>query len=251
MWTVTIPLILVARGCPDPRVADVTRAVVQAVAERTGSRVRAAFLEAEVPRLPAALLKEAGLGHRRAIVVPLLLTDGYHARIKVAAGIDAMMSSALPLAVRLSRVIGPVDHVAAPNPIRDLMVEALVRRLAGVLTSAPDGVVLAACGSPVSRSVAAIDALARALGSAMAVPCRPGYLSMGRPTVAEAVAALCQRGLGRVAVATYLLGTGRRFGQVLAEAAISRAVAVAPPLESAPELIEIVLRRAAQAEAAW
>ena len=179
------------------------------------------------------------------------MAEGFHARVKTTAAIEAMTSAALPLDVKVSPVIGPVDDAAAPNPVRELTVAALVRRLTEVMSAAPDGVVLAACGSPVSRGAAAIDALARALGSAMAVPCRPGFVALGRPTVAQAVSSLRQRGFGQVVVATYLVGPGRRFGQVLAEATREGVKAVAPPLGSAPELVDIVLHRAAQADSSW
>jgi sirohydrochlorin ferrochelatase len=243
-----IPLILVARGSMDARAAETTRSLVQAVAAaRPGARVRAAFLDAEVPRLPAALVKEAGLGHRRAVVVPLLLTDGYHARVRLAAGLDTTASSTLALSVRVGRVIGPVDAAVTPHPVRDLMVSALVRRLGEVLPTRPDGIVLAASGSPVSRSVGTIELVARALGSAVGAPCRAGYVSLGRPTVEEAALAFRREGARRVAVATYLLGPGLRFARVVADAKAADVTAVAPPLLAAPELIEIVLHRAAQA----
>jgi sirohydrochlorin ferrochelatase len=215
--------------------------------------VKAAFLETEVPRLSAALVKEAGLGHHRAIVVPLLLTDGYHARVRLAAEVDTMASSALPLSVRVARMIGPVDGPTELQPVKDLMVSALMRRLGEVALAAgagrPDGIVLAAAGSPVSRCLATTEALARALGAAFGTMCRPGYTSLGRPTVAEAVASMRNQGARRVVVSTFLLAAGRRLGQAAADAATAGAIAMAPPLGCAPELVDIVLHRAA--ETAW
>src|SRR6185436_9161388 len=124
---VMVPLILAARGSRDPRFAEAVWDLARAVAaRRPGQRVRAAFLRHEVPDLRAALAKEAALAHSAVTVVPLLLCDGYHARLLPSGGFRA--TNGLPLSVRLARVLGPTEN--ADREALDLLVAGLRRRLA-------------------------------------------------------------------------------------------------------------------------
>ncbi|ADD44799.1 sirohydrochlorin chelatase [Stackebrandtia nassauensis] len=68
---------LVAHGSPDHR----SRAVVRDIA--AAANATAAFLDFDAPHPVAVLKGLADAGHRRAILVPLLLTHAYHGRVDV------------------------------------------------------------------------------------------------------------------------------------------------------------------------
>jgi sirohydrochlorin ferrochelatase len=237
-------LVLVAHGSRDPRAALSTRALTRAVsAARVGSRVSAAFLDFEAPRLPAALAEVAGPA---VTVVPLLLTAAYHGRVDVP---GEVAKAPARTAVALAEVLGPVAGAAADTDALDLVVRALRRRLRAVLSAGPgpDGIVLAAAGTRVRPALATVDLVAAALSTSLGVPCVPGYASGSGPTVAEAVASLRAGGASRIAAAAYFLAPGRLHDRITREARLAGAVAVARPLDDAPEIVELVLLRADRA----
>ncbi|HKT00386.1 MAG TPA: CbiX/SirB N-terminal domain-containing protein, partial [Rugosimonospora sp.] len=109
------------------------------------------------------------------------------------------------------------------------------------------GIVLAAAGTRVVPALATVDLVAAGLGTALGVPCRPGYASGSGPSVAEAVAELRAGGAARVAAAAYFLAPGLLYDRVAEHARQAGAIAVAPPLDDAPEIVELVLLRAERA----
>lgn len=145
------PLVLLAHGSPDPR----HRRGVDALAERVrrlapGRRVAAAYLDHHAPS-PSDTAAEVGSG----VVVPVLLTRAYHARVDIPAAITSMgeaFSGAAPL--------GPDQallHAAG---------ELLVR--AGEVPDPQTSVVLYAAGASDSAAVASI------VGTVAAHP-QPGW----------------------------------------------------------------------------
>ncbi|MDQ4102482.1 MAG: CbiX/SirB N-terminal domain-containing protein, partial [Actinomycetota bacterium] len=77
-------LVAVAHGSRDPRSAAVITELVEVVrVRRPDLDVRLAFLDLSAPRLSDVLAGLAGTGHRRAVVVPLLLGRAHHARVDV------------------------------------------------------------------------------------------------------------------------------------------------------------------------
>jgi sirohydrochlorin ferrochelatase len=181
-------------------------------------RVRVAFVQHAEPRLPAAL---AAAGPNT-VVVPLLLSTGYHLTTDLA-------GAATAIGARLADPLGP-------DP---LLVTALAGRLAEA--GVPDGtpVVLAAAGS--SDPAAAADAAvqARLLGERLNAPVSVGFASAARPRVDEAVADLRARTGQSVAVASYLLAPGHFHDQ------LHRAGAdwVTAPLGGHPALAGVVIDR--------
>jgi sirohydrochlorin ferrochelatase len=237
------PLVLVAHGSRDPRAAPSTRALARAVgAACPDARVETAFLDFEGPGLAAALTREAAQGQRAATVVPLLLTSAYHGRVDVPGEIEK--AGGLGLSIGLAPVLGPVAGARADAVALQLLVLALRRRLDEVLDGPVDGVVLAAAGTSHVPALSTVDLVADALGDALGVPCLAGYASgAGRPT-GEAVAALRGRGARRVALSAYFLAPGLLYDRAVADALAAGATVAAAPMGDAPEVAELVLRRA-------
>lgn len=181
-------------------------------------RVRVAFVQHAEPRLPAAL---AAAGPNT-VVVPLLLSTGYHLTTDLA-------GAAAAIGARLADPLGP-------DP---LLVTALAGRLAeaGVPEGTP--VVLAGAGSSDPAAEAEAAEQAGLLAERLGVPVTAAFASAARPTVPEAVAEL-RAGTGQpVAVATYLLAPGHFHEQ------LHRAGAdwVTAPLGGHPALAGVVIDR--------
>ncbi|MGP7961481.1 sirohydrochlorin chelatase [Sanguibacter sp. A247] len=212
--------------------------------------VREAFVDVQQPEVTDVVhgaLAEAG----RAVVVPLLLSVGFHVKVDVAAAVE-------PAGAAASGPLGP-DAV---------LVEILVDRLREAGLRDDDALVLAAAGSSdpaAAEAVAEVAAgLAAALGrevgapSAAGVPnasstgacssgASPGGLLVGfgagaEPRVPAAVAEARASGR-RVVIASYLLAPGYFHDRVLE----AGADVVAAPLAPDERLAELTLRRYAEA----
>jgi len=214
-------ILLVAHGSSDPRAAAVTRSLARAVGGV------ASFLDHAGPR-PGEVLR----GVSRAVVVPLLFTSAYHGRVDLPAAVDVP-----GVDVTITGVLGPVDGVVPPE-----LLAALRRRLPAVPF---DGLVLAAAGTRDAAARSTVDLVAAALGRSLGVPARAAYASAAAPDPATAVRELG----GRVAVASYFLAPGRLYDAAAASARSAGAVAVAPPVGTAPELVRLVRRRIAEVSA--
>jgi len=210
-------LVAVAHGTRDPagpRSIEVLLDRVRAL--RPGLRVRAAYVELVSPGLTETLQRYVG----EAVVVPLLLGNGYH-------------------------LVNDVARVAAPTPVapalgpHPFLVRALADRLREAASTGGGPVVLAAAGSSDPRSRADTEKVARMLAARLARPVLAAYTSAAHPRVADTVAALRASGERQTAVATYLLSPGR-FAN-----AVSRcgADAVSEPLGSHEAVAQLVLRR--------
>jgi sirohydrochlorin ferrochelatase len=215
-------LVAVAHGSTHPEAAATIAALARQVTRLAPViDVRLAFVQHDEPSLGQAL---AGAG-QDAVVVPLLLSTGYHLTTDIA-------TAARSLAGRSGRVAGPLgpDH---------LLVTALAGRLAeaGVTDGVP--VVLAAAGS--SHPVAADQAAAQAamLASEIGVPVTAAFTATGHPTVADAVANLRAETGGPVAVASYLVAPGH-FHHQLARAGADW---VTGPLGDHPAVAALIIDR--------
>jgi sirohydrochlorin ferrochelatase len=259
------PVVLVAHGSQDPRAAAATRALVRAVQlARPGTVVRASYLDHTRPRPGTVLRALEAAGHRRATVVPLLLTAAYHGKVDIPGAIAAAHAQGLRIPVRVTGVIGPtggmVDEpllaglrrrlaetggrfaspgapAVAPDPV--IAAAGSVDVLAGLV----DGLVLAAAGTRDADARRTVDAAAAALGDALGVSCLAAYASAALPTAGAAVERLRAGGARRIAVAAYFLAPGRLYETAAASARAAGAVAVAAPLADAPELARLVLDR--------
>ncbi|WP_341721398.1 CbiX/SirB N-terminal domain-containing protein [Micromonospora sp. FIMYZ51] len=232
-------MLLVAHGSRDPRAADATRALARAVAAaRPGTPVLASWLDHTQPDPAQALQALAAAGHRRAVLVPLLLTAAYHRRVDIPAAVAAANRSGTPIAVRVTDVLGPVAAQVDPA-----LLAGLRRRLAEVDPGRWDALVLAAAGTRDAGARGSVGRVAAALGAALGTPTRVSYASAAPPDAGTAVARLRAAGARRVAVAAYFLAPGLFHDAVTTTARAAGAVAVSAPLTDAPELVDLVLRR--------
>lgn len=199
-------LLAVAHGTRSAAGQAQIRDLVDRVAcRRPDLDVRLAYVDVQQPRVADAI---QGLD---AVVVPLLLSAGYHVRVDIAEAVAANNAvAAAPL---------------GPDPV---LVRSLRSRIAGA-----DAVVLAAAGSSDPAWRADIAGVAAQLGAHVA------YASGAELRVPDVVARLRAEGARRITVAAYLLAEGLFY------ASLHRAGAdfVTPPLCADPAVVDLVLAR--------
>jgi len=161
---------------------------------RPGLTTTAAFVDVQPPTI-VDVVAELSVAGRPAVVVPLLLSGGYHVHVDIAGA-----------------VAGSPDTVAArplgPDP---RLVEVLSDRLVASGADPADpltAVVVAAAGSSDVRAVADVESTADLLQRSWAGPVTTGYGAAALPTVPDAVAAARRAGAERVVLAAYLLAPG-------------------------------------------
>ena len=208
-------LLVAAHGTKSAAGSATTRSLVAAVAAaRPDVDVRLCFLDVQRPSLAEAL---DGLGTRDVVVVPLLLSAGYH----VLTDIPAVVAGRTR--VRVARHLGPDPLVAA----------ALADRLAEAGAHAASSTVLVSVGSSRPDARADLDSAAALLAA-----------RIGRPVSVATAADLDARikSVPRPAfVASYLLAEGGFLDSVRATAA--GVASVAAPIGVHPALVELVLAR--------
>ncbi len=198
--------------------------------------VREAYVDVQDPDLTAVV---AGLqAGESAVVVPLLLSVGYHVKVDIARAVNGRPGTlaAAPL--------GPDPRLAA------LLDQRL--RKAGVNDN--DAVILAAAGSSDATAAENVEELAGQLRALRSNRIVAAYGASAKPSVPEAVAMLRAEAAGgagagrsagavdlggRVVIASYLLAPGF-FHDQLAKAG---ADLVTAPLLPSPVLAEIALAR--------
>ena len=185
------------------QIGDLVAAVAR---RRPGLDIRLCYVDVQRPHVG-----EVVAGVCDAVVVPLLLSAGYHVRVDIA---NAVAGTGIPV----TGTLGP-DDVLRESLTRDL--------------PAADAVVLAAAGSSDPAWRASVHELAAHLGAHVA------YASGSDPKVADVVADLRRRGARRIAIAAYLLADGL-FYRTLHRAG---ADFVSPPLCLDPAVAGLVLRR--------
>jgi sirohydrochlorin ferrochelatase len=166
---------------------------------RPGLEVRAANVDVHKPALDDVVAELAVAG-RRMVVVPLLLSTGYHVRVDIARAV----SSAGGLAVAADAL--------GPDPA---LIDVLAQRLLEAGFVPGDPVVLAAAGSRDPRAGADVDQVAAGLAARLGAPVTVGYLASATPTVADAVVAARRVHPGRpLSIASYLLAPGHFSGRL-------------------------------------
>ncbi|MCX4433681.1 sirohydrochlorin chelatase [Streptomyces mirabilis] len=228
------PLVLVAHGSRDPRALSTVRTLIERVRElRPHLSVHLGHIELNEPLLADTLASlDAEDGADGAVLVPLLLSRGYHVKRDIPEA-----AAAVP---------GLRARIAAPLGPHPLLVETLYARLveAGWRTGMSDadrrasGVVLAAAGSRDPESITDTRRTAQLLAERLGVPVVPAYASAA-PTVAAAVRALAARGRHRIAVASYFTAPGR----FATECAAAAPWIAAAPLGSHAAMARLILHR--------
>ncbi|WP_433450150.1 sirohydrochlorin chelatase [Streptomyces sp. CA-142005] len=227
-------LVLVAHGSRDPRALDTVRTLADRVRElRPALPVHLGHIELNEPLLPDTL---AALGDTSAVLVPLLLSRGYHVKQDI-----PEMAAAAPGPTRLAAPLGP--HPLLVETLYDRLVEAGWPTAMDPATRRASAVVLAAAGSRDPDSATDTRRTARLLADRLGVPVVPAYASAATPTVPTAVRALAARGRHRVAIASYFTAPGR-FATQCADRAPWTASA---PLGAHPAMARLILHRYDQA----
>jgi sirohydrochlorin ferrochelatase len=209
------PLVAVAHGSSYPAAVQTVTALARQVTRLAPViDIRVAFVQHAEPSLPQALA-EAG---QDAVIVPLLLSTGYHLTTDIA---------------------GIAKRVAGPLGPDQLLVTALLTRLAEAGVPGGVGVVLAATGSSDPQASGQIAAQAGLLAAELDAPVVPAFASAGEPSVEDAVARLRKETRGPVAIASYLLAPGL-FHDRLAK---SGADWVTAPLGDHPAVAALIIDR--------
>ncbi len=217
--------------------------VTQVRRQRPDLDVRLSFLDLSAPRLADVLATVHADGHRRAVVVPLLLGRAYHARVDVPGAVHRAARRFPGLDIATADVLG--GDCDLPD---DRLGDVALRRLATVAGPLDDpglGVVLAAAGSshaPANATVA--RTVARWTGRFGWSGGVAAFAAAAEPTVADAVARLRDGGARRVALARWFLAPGLLTDRVEATATHADPdVRVAPVLGSDPGVAEVILDR--------
>ena len=203
-------LLAVAHGTASAAGSATTARLIDAVrAARPGIPVELCFLDVVEPRLADAL------DDRPCVVVPILLSTGYHVQTDIPGAVAGRAS------VLVARHLGP-DR---------LLADVLVDRLP---SAAGASVALAATGSSRPEAAMELAAMAALLGRRLdqAVP----VITLG-----DGLRAALERLPRPACVATYLLAEGQ-FVTTL-RAAAEGVAAVADPLGVHPALVRLVWQR--------
>ena len=212
-------LLAVAHGSRNPAATDVIKTLARQVRRLAPVLdVRLAFIGHAEPSLPA----ELGAAGSNPVIVPLLLSTGYHLTADIA-------GAATSVGARVASPLGPDE----------LLLTALTARLSAAGVPAGTPVVLAAAGSSDPAAAADVRNQADLLAERLSVPVVGAFAAAAQPTVPEAVAELRRRTGQQVAVASYLLAPGQ-FQDGLHD---SGADWVTEPLGGHPALAGLVIDR--------
>jgi sirohydrochlorin ferrochelatase len=190
-----------------------------------GQRVEPAYVDILAPDVGTlvAALDDAG---ERVVVVPLLLSYGFHVGVDVAKAVAGR-----PRAVAAGHL--------GPSP---LLAGVLRDRLAAIDVE-PAAVVLAAAGSSDPAAVDDTTAAAILLADLIGVPVTAGYGSSASPSVADAVVAARAETSGPVAVAAYLLAPGYFHGMLAGVGADAVTAPLCSPADIPDDVVQLVLAR--------
>jgi len=230
-------MIACAHGTSNTQGAAEVNALRAAIAElRPGLDVREAYVDVQQPDLVDVM---AGLPEGEpAVVVPLLLSVGYHVKVDIARAVKSRPGSAA------AAPLGPDPRLA----------QLLDQRLRGAGTTDNDVIVLAAAGSSNPNAAVSVEELLGQLRQLRSNRMVAAYGASAQPSVPDAVAMLREELAGgagagesagavdvggRVVVASYLLAPGF-FHDQLAKAG---ADVVTEPLLPSPVLAQIALDR--------
>jgi sirohydrochlorin ferrochelatase len=231
-------LITLAHGSRDPRSVTTIKALTEQVAcMRPDLRIETAFLELAEPSFEQSVDRLVAEGHDEIVVVPLLLSEAYHAKVDVPAVIAAAEASHPGVRIELTNVLGlepSVFHVL-DRRLREALAHNRVREL--------DGLVLAGAGSSDPVVNAAIARAARQWGQRHRLPIVAAFASQAPPAAGEAVRALRADGRRHIAVGLLFLAPGFLTDRVTELAEEAGAVAVAEPIGADQEIAEIILAR--------
>lgn len=213
-------LVTVAHGTRTAAGNLVAASLTAAAGERLGVEARTSYVELCAPLFADVVASV----DQPTVVVPLLLSTGYHLRHDLPAAVAAAPRSDL---VHLGGALGP-------DP---LLASAQVDRLREAGATPGQPVVLVAAGSSDPLATADLDAAATLLAEAWGAPVRLATLS-GRGTRPEHVVRAGD------AVSPYLLSTGYFHRKARHDALAAGASVVADVIGPHPLLVDLVCARA-------
>ena len=231
-------LVALAHGSRDPRSAATIKALVGEVrAMRPDLKIEAAFLELAKPSFTTVVDKLVRAGHDEIVVVPLLLTEAYHAKVDVPTAVAEAQARHAGLKVRATPVLGlePRFLEVLDLRLREALRAARVREL--------DALVLAAAGSSDPLANQSVGRLARLWGTHHKLPVTAAFASAAPPATGEAVRAFRKEGRRHIAVASLFLAPGFLPDRAKELALEAGAVAVAEPLGVHEAVARTVLAR--------
>lgn len=183
-------LLAISHGTASDEGQAAIQRLVDAVAERlSGVRVRLGHVDVQQPDVAASL--DALPQGEPVVIVPLLLSAGYHVRV------DLRKQSAGHGGVAIARALGPDPR----------LVDVLADRLGAAGLGETDVVVLAVAGSSDERANEDCREIGRMLAERLERGVTVGFLAAADPRLDVAVAGAREPG-GRVVVANYLLAPG-------------------------------------------
>ena len=231
-------LVTLAHGSRDPRSARSVREIVSVTRKlRPDLHMETAFLDHVKPDLDSVFERLVSKGYDEIVVVPLLLTSAYHARVDVPAAVQRAASTNGDVAVRVAEVVGtdPALLGILDERLRQALSSARVREL--------DALVLAAAGSSDARANAAVARLARVWGTRHRLPTSVAFASAAPPSTGEAVREWRRQGRRHVAVGSLFVAPGTLPDRAAELALEAGAVAVSAPLGAHDELGRLILAR--------
>ena len=227
-------LVAASHGTSDPAGRRAVASLVAAVTDRRPDvPVVGAFVDVQQPDVPAAL--DGMPSGASVVIVPLLLSTGYHVHVDLAEAAAAAAGADVPRPVAVTSALGPDARLA----------RILALRLTAIGLHNDDVVVLAAAGSSDAGAVVDCRVMGSLLEAELARPVIVGFLSAAEPRLDDAVTAARAANPGRrIVAASYLLAPGY-FHSLVGRAG---ADAASEPLlvdgEQPPEeLVDVVVDR--------
>lgn len=171
------------------------RAAISAVVERVrllvpNVAVEEAFVDVQQPEIDDVVRSTAP---RPTVVVPLLLSTGFHTKVDIA---------------RAVRDAGPRATATVALGPHPLLADLLAARLHDAGLEPGDAVVLAAAGSSDPAASVDVAAMSELLQERVAAPVSVGFAAGAGVRIGEAVSAARDRGARRVVAASYVLAPG-------------------------------------------
>jgi sirohydrochlorin ferrochelatase len=214
-------LVLVAHGTRKQSGVAMVGDLAQRVSATLGQTVHVSFVDVLGPTPSEVLAPMA----EPAIVVPAFLSRGYHVTADIPAHVEASGHSD----VTVTQALGPGPQLV--RVLADRLMESGWRQ--------GDSVVLAAAGTSDPNAQRDLHTMATGLSAITSSRVELAFAATGTPRVADAVAALRERGARRVVVASYLLSEGL-FQDRLRD---SGADVATEPLGTHPGLVRLIANR--------
>lgn len=208
-----VPLIGLAHGSRHASVRASIDSLMAAAAAEGGMPAVSAFLDLTQPDLTATATDLAAQGHTRAVVVPLLFTEAFHAQVDV------------PEAVRQAAGASGMDLVIADIlGTGDDMLEVVHQSMRDAGIGGVESVLLLSVGSSNSAANDAVADLANRLGRGRSGEVHPAFGTRS-PRAKEVLPGLAEP----VAIVPLFVSPGLLLDP-LARLAAERGMVMAPPL---------------------